>query len=64
MFGERIGMFRNFWERLEASGIVSERFGLSWSGLARSNAFRALRERMGAFGRLGRLGRLGKHNPI
>ena len=53
-----------FGERLEASGIVSERFGSSWADLERSNAFRALRERMGSFGRLGRLGRLGKRNPI
>ena len=56
--------FGMLWERVKASGIVSERFGSSWSGLERLNAFRLLRERMGAFGRLGKLCRLGKHNPI
>ena len=46
-----LGAFGGVWDRFGA-------FGLSWGGLERLNAFRALRERMGAFVRLGRLGRL------
>jgi hypothetical protein len=46
VFGNVWGAFGNVSERfgivLDASRIVSERFGSSWSGLERLNAFRPL----------------------